>query len=112
MKLVKAEIFNFRSIKDMTISFDPKCLVLVGINESGKSNILQALSLLSPNPKFEDFDVRQVHPEEDYPNDSHVKFYFEFEEEELDELIENFSSKIVGGIDDKKIIDGVEHISW
>lgn len=47
MRLKSVEIRNFRSINDITVDFDPTCRVLVGINESGKSNILNALALLS-----------------------------------------------------------------
>ena len=46
MRLDRVEIANFRSIKDVTITFEPRCRVLLGINESGKSNILNALVLL------------------------------------------------------------------
>lgn len=49
MRLNHVDISNFRSIKSIVINFDPKCRVLVGINESGKSNILEALSLLDPD---------------------------------------------------------------
>jgi len=43
MKLHRVQIKNFRSIRDITIHFQPKCLILVGINESGKTNIFNAL---------------------------------------------------------------------
>lgn len=52
MKITKITIENFRSIKD-SISFDieeiggKSCYALLGINETGKSNILDAISLLS-----------------------------------------------------------------
>ena len=52
MILKKITIENFKSIRD-EISFEikeianKKCFVLLGINESGKSNILEAISLLS-----------------------------------------------------------------
>ena len=51
MKLAQATIKNFRSIKSIKLEFDPACRVLVGINESGKSNILQALALLGNDIK-------------------------------------------------------------
>ena len=56
MILKKITIENFKSIRD-EISFeikeiaDKKCFVLLGINESGKSNILEAISLLSDEKK-------------------------------------------------------------
>ena len=47
MKLKNATIRNFRSIDNQKIEFEPSCRILVGINESGKSNVLKALTLLS-----------------------------------------------------------------
>lgn len=48
MKLDRFEIKNFRSIKDMAINIEErngkKCIILVGKNEAGKSNILKAIS--------------------------------------------------------------------
>ena len=50
MKVTKIRIENFKSIKDeITLEVkkiaDKDCLILLGINESGKSNILEAISL-------------------------------------------------------------------
>lgn len=39
---------NFRSYDDLKCSFDGRPIVLLGANGSGKTNILEALSLLSP----------------------------------------------------------------
>ena len=44
MKLTRIEIKNFRSIKDAKISFDHNCLILLGKNEAGKSNVLKAVA--------------------------------------------------------------------
>ena len=58
MKVTKVIIENFKSIKD-EISFEIKkianksCFILLGINESGKSNILEAISLLNPEQKVD-----------------------------------------------------------
>lgn len=96
MKLVKAEIVNFRSIKDITIDFSPECIILVGINESGKSNILRALSLLSETSSISGSDIREIHPDEDFDRESYVKFYFDFEENEVDELISTVKESVFG----------------
>ncbi|HOW59794.1 MAG TPA: AAA family ATPase [Candidatus Omnitrophota bacterium] len=45
MKITKLEIKNFRSIKDLTLNPSYLC-ALVGENNSGKSNILQAINLV------------------------------------------------------------------
>ncbi|MCA9478622.1 MAG: AAA family ATPase, partial [Nanoarchaeota archaeon] len=59
MILTKARITNFRSIpKHYEISFSPRCRILVGINEAGKSNILKALSLLNKKEDFSPTDIR------------------------------------------------------
>lgn len=48
MELQRIEIKKFRSIKDMTIEIKEingkKCIILVGKNEAGKSNILKAIA--------------------------------------------------------------------
>lgn len=56
MKLKKIFISNYKSIKD-EVEIELKsignrtCFILLGINESGKSNILDAISLLNPSFK-------------------------------------------------------------
>jgi len=58
MKIKKVTINNFKSIKD-EVSFEIKkianknCFILLGINESGESNILEAISLLNPEQKID-----------------------------------------------------------
>ncbi|HVY75924.1 MAG TPA: AAA family ATPase [Puia sp.] len=46
MKLDKIRIQDFRSIVDQEIVFSQNCIGLIGLNESGKSNILYAIRLL------------------------------------------------------------------
>jgi putative ATP-dependent endonuclease of the OLD family len=45
MRLRKLEIQNFRSIGDLTLDLSPLC-ALIGCNNAGKSNILDAITLL------------------------------------------------------------------
>ncbi|MDP2788854.1 MAG: AAA family ATPase, partial [bacterium] len=63
MKLNRVKIKNFRSIEDLEIKINPACRVLVGINESGKSNILHALALLGEKLPTRD-DIREPLPNE------------------------------------------------
>ncbi|MCH7641281.1 glycosyltransferase [Patescibacteria group bacterium] len=105
MKLDRVEIKNFRSIKDITVYFDPTCRVLVGINESGKSNILAALALLDKgrNPVKKD-DLREALPDEDPIEDSYIRFVFKFEKDESDQLLDKVSSKILSTIKNTTIV--------
>ena len=48
MKLEKFRVTNFRSVKDSGWVETDNITTLVGINESGKSNILLALWKLNP----------------------------------------------------------------
>jgi len=66
MKLAKAHIKNFRSIKEVEIEFD-NLTRLIGANGSGKSTVLKAIELFythgTPNIAIEDFYNRQVNEE-------------------------------------------------
>ena len=105
MKLKKIKIKNFRSIKDVTIDFDPPCRILVGINESGKSNILRALSLLKKDQKpNRNKDQREALPNELEIDKSFVHFIFECEKSFKELLFKKISSKIFSQKQNTKII--------
>lgn len=52
MIINKIQLSNFRNIKKKAFSFSPKTTVIVGPNASGKTNILEALFLLSTGKSF------------------------------------------------------------
>jgi predicted ATP-dependent endonuclease of OLD family len=97
MKLKKVNIVNYRSIKEETLDFVHECRVLVGINESGKSNILRALSLLSPEFTSEIDDQREPLPdeEEDDYDCPRISFVFDMTDS-LETLIDTVSTKFYG----------------
>ena len=105
MKLHRVDIKNFRSVHDVQVNIDPACRVLVGINESGKSNILRALSLLSKDylPVKKD-DLREALPDEDQIDESFVRFVFRFEKNESDRLFEIISGQILAKTNNPEII--------
>lgn len=86
MKLDRFEIKNFRSIEDIKISIKEKngkkCLILVGKNEAGKSNILKALSAV--------FGQYRVSIKDQNKNASDDKYYvhaiFKLEENDFNVL--------------------------
>ena len=95
MKLSRVTIQNYLSIKEMEISFDPKCRILVGINESGKTNILKALKLLSPAASTTRKDLREAGRLEEPIRSAFVKFAFKFTDEEISQLYEQMKSSFL-----------------
>ncbi|MCY3972990.1 MAG: AAA family ATPase [Candidatus Dadabacteria bacterium] len=87
MKLKKVEINGFRSIGKMEIEFENGCghKILVGKNESGKSNILKAMNLLSGKAQFTAQDVKALY--KSYPD---VQFHFTLEGYEINNCREKF----------------------
>jgi len=84
VNLDKVVIKNFRSVEHETINFvDDRAQILVGINESGKSNILKALSLLSDEEPINPSDKRVERHDEEPVNESYVYFLFSFSDEEM-----------------------------
>lgn len=105
MKLNRVEIKNFRSIREITVNLYPTCRVLVGINESGKSNILNALAFLGGDhePVRKD-DLREALPDEDPIEESHVRFIFKFDKPESDKLFDIISSNILASTKNPDIV--------
>jgi len=96
MRLTRAEIRNFRSIETLHFSFEPKCRVLVGINESGKSNILRALSLLDPEVKITAGDLREIRPNEKPYDQAYVRFVFTVDSDDKIRVLKSIASRIAG----------------
>lgn len=88
MKLIRAEIQNYRSVENLNLSFTNGCEILIGVNESGKSNILRALSLLDPSATVSANDLRIERKSEAPTTRGHVRFVFKLDEPELDEIYE------------------------
>lgn len=105
MRLDRVQIKNYRSIENIEVNFDPPCRVLVGINESGKSNILNALNLLDAEVKpVKKDDLREALPDEDPIEESFVRFVFKFGKGESDELFDSVSSKITANTKNPEIV--------
>ena len=85
MIITKAKITNFKSIEDIEISFDKigdsYTKIFVGINESGKSNILEALSYFEPPKQNVTYDHYCNQKLED-GKDCDLQFYMEFDKDE------------------------------
>ncbi|MGN6293490.1 MAG: ATP-dependent nuclease [Chitinophagaceae bacterium] len=92
MKLTKVLTENFRSIKDAELDFNTPFKILVGKNESGKSNILKAMSLLDPSNLPTKEDLREGVNNFDKDICAEVTFEFELEENELNEVYKKVKS--------------------
>jgi len=95
MKLKQIDIENFRSIKESSISFiDYPCRILIGMNETGKTNILKAIKTLDNSYDFVNsapMDKRVLpSDEENNSGDYCVDFCFNLEEEDLLLLYDKF----------------------
>lgn len=83
MKLTKVKVNNYRSIAELTLEFDHGCQALIGLNESGKSNILRALQLVDPSVTTNPGDLRIERKGEDEVSSGSVEFMFELEEKDI-----------------------------
>jgi len=96
MKLEKIEINNFLSIPYyFELLMYPRCRVLVGINEVGKSNILRALSMLCKSIKPSSSDRREPLPGEGPYKEETVRFIFKLNENEFKEIFNTITKQIL-----------------
>ena len=97
MYISKAKIENFKSIKEIEIPFDKVgdsyTKIFVGINESGKSNILQALSYFDVPKGEADFDqfCNQKMTDKEFCD---IYFSLEYEDGEAESLQESINAAI------------------
>lgn len=94
MKLSDVKITNYRSIREASIDFDPRCRVLVGINEAGKSNVLRGLALLSTSEPIVKDDARLPLPSEPLVKESWVDFNFNFDSSEMEIFADAAEKKV------------------
>jgi predicted ATP-dependent endonuclease of OLD family len=88
MKLSHINIENFRSIKYSSISFDKyQCRILIGMNETGKSNILKAIRTLDNSYKIAASAPQDKRfppsDEENFSNKFSMDFWFTLDDNEL-----------------------------
>jgi len=87
MKLIKALIDDYRSIKSCEFYFSDPFQILVGLNESGKSNILRALSFLENSVPPSSKDVRFPNKNEEIS--SRILFVFKLSEKDIQLITKN-----------------------
>lgn len=95
MKLIRAEIKNYRSIENLTVPFLNGCEILIGVNESGKSNILRALQLLDTNITPSANDLRIERKNEAPITTGLVRFVFKLNEDELGAIYDQIKQRFL-----------------
>lgn len=106
MRLVKANVTNFRSVEDSGEFDIGQVVCLVGKNEAGKSALLQALAALNPHPSTpQNFDKERDYPRrhlasyaERHPKEeaTAIQTEWDLDDEELAELEELLGEGSVG----------------
>lgn len=82
MELTAVSFDSFRSLVDTQLDFKNKCIGLVGINESGKTNVLTGLSALSDLHKLCNTDTPKIHKN----RPPYIRYHFRLSEELTKEL--------------------------
>ena len=78
----------------MSIDTIPSCQGFVGINESGKTNILKAIALLSSDIEITRNDVRIEGINEKRNQESKISYIFELSKDEMKMMIDELLGKI------------------
>lgn len=90
MIIDSVRILNFKSLKDCLFSFKDidvngiKAGVLVGLNESGKSSFLEAISLV--NKGFDDVDYEECCYLDEQDDDEYLEMYITYSVKNINEL--------------------------
>jgi len=92
MTLEKIQIENFRSIKSEVINIDLNCLILLGKNEVGKSNILKAIAAIFGKYEVTDKDKRKRIANESI-NDYYVRAIIKLTENDFNALLDRFTTE-------------------
>jgi len=95
MRLVEFQVQNYRSIKDSGIICVSDLTALIGRNESGKTNILRALSLLNITSESDEIDLHKNFPRFSKPRNCEdttiiVKSWWELNDYEKGEIANFF----------------------
>ncbi|MEN2465648.1 ATP-dependent endonuclease [Ornithinibacillus sp. JPR2-1] len=96
-------IKNFRSIKDIHVEFKSGKNILIGKNNSGKSNIIQALDLLMGEklPTRNSLNLKDFHAEEKIVGDNTL---FEHKNDLF------IAVKLIGEVSEVEGLEGINHI--
>ena len=98
MQLKRIVIKNFRSIQHMEIEIKQingkNCIILVGKNEAGKSNILKAIAAVFGKYQVSIKDQRKELGDENIENeDCYIRAIFSLDKDDIKKIINDFKNK-------------------
>lgn len=97
MILKEIQIKNFRSIKDEKVVFNHNCLILLGKNEAGKSNVLKAIAAVFDEYEVTDKDKRKrIDNEKISQDDYYIRAVFKLQNSDFIKIENNFKKKFIG----------------
>ncbi len=113
MELFRIDIKNFRSIKECSIEFKHNCLILLGKNEAGKSNMLKAIAAVFGKYEISKKDKRKKIANEKI-EDSFVRIVFQLKESNFIEIKKRFEKKfknnsLIKFKNDKSLLDYIKY---
>lgn len=104
MLLKKVIIKNFKSIKNIVLTTDEKCQIFIGKTESGKSNILEAISYIDKD-KLPKKSCKRETLEGEHESEYCIKFELELTDEEIENVLDKIQEDInINVYDSTKII--------
>lgn len=114
MKLQTIEFFNFKSIKDAKLTFQHNCMILVGKNEAGKSNILNGIAGGLSTAYKPDLQSKRKRGSDETITKAYIDSIFSFSDQEIEAFIQYIDRLIksdVFTIDGKNITnhDFIKH---
>lgn len=92
MELSRITIKNFRSIKDAELKFGHNCLILLGKNEAGKSNVLKAVAAIFGKYTVSNKDKRKKIDNEKI-EEYYVRGIFKLSDKDIIEVAKRFYAK-------------------
>tara|TARA_R110002124_G_scaffold267450_1_gene434683 strand:- start:311 stop:2308 length:1998 start_codon:yes stop_codon:yes gene_type:complete len=92
MNLKTININTFRSIVNQTIEVNENCMAFIGLNESGKTNILNAIKYLNPKNKLSSNDSSKINDK-----DPSIEYHFEISKLQQEKLSQSINKIILNG---------------
>jgi predicted ATP-dependent endonuclease of OLD family len=103
MKLKEIKIKAYKSIINQTINVDYNCMGFIGLNESGKTNVLNAIRYIDIDQKFTISDKSKINN-----NLPHIEYVFSIKEKHIVEIIDKLNSYLTEITHYENVLDSIK----